>query len=312
MSKTLLLIDGNALIYRAYHALPPFKTTDGTPTGAIYGFFSILQKAILDFRPTHLIVCFDTPKPTFRKEMFAEYRAQRPKAPDDLIVQIPHIHSLLKAAGITYLEKEGYEADDLLGTISRHLHAKDMRVLVFTGDRDMLQLIDDHTFVVMPQKGITTVAVYGKQEVVDKYGVTPEQIPDYKALAGDAGDNYFGAKGIGPKTATKLLNQFGHLENLMANLQDVQDERIRKILADHKDDILMSKRLAHLVNDVDVEFEMKNAEFTHFDEGLKTELDKLQLWNLKSRLFKNTAKPVIKKVEKEEEVKNSDQMDLFS
>src|SRR3989338_7996711 len=157
--QTLLLIDGNAIMHRAYHALPPFKTKDGTPTNVIYGFFSMLHKGIIDFKPTHIVVCFDTPKPTFRNKMFKEYQAQRPQIGDDFIVQIPLLHEALKKAGVVFLAKDGYEADDLIGTLAT-ISKKNMQVYILTGDKDIMQLVNSHVKVVSPQTGMSSIKLY--------------------------------------------------------------------------------------------------------------------------------------------------------
>jgi len=192
--NTLLLIDGNALMHRAYHALPPFKTKDGTPTNAVYGFISILNKAILDFNPQNVIVSFDTPVPTFRKKMFKEYQSHRPKMEDELSQQFPIVKEVLDAGHITHLEKEGYEADDVIGTISKKFHSNGDRVLILSGDKDILQLANEKVFVVTPQLGFGKQVIYSTEEVKKRFGIEPKQIPDFKALMGDQSDNYKGAK----------------------------------------------------------------------------------------------------------------------
>src|SRR3989338_3308195 len=182
--QTLLLIDGNAIMHRAYHALPPFKTKDGTPTNVIYGFFSMLHKGIIDFKPTHIVVCFDTPKPTFRNKMFKEYQAQRPKISDDFIVQIPLVKEALDKAEITHLEKDGYEADDLIGTVVKKCETAidaGIRVLILSGDRDIQQLVDKNVFVITPKLGLSDIKMYDSAEVEKKYGLEPTKIPDLKA-----------------------------------------------------------------------------------------------------------------------------------
>src|SRR3989338_5050149 len=179
--QTLLLIDGNAIMHRAYHALPPFKTKDGTPTNVIYGFFSMLHKSIIDFKPTHIVVCFDTPKPTFRNRIFKEYQAQRPKIADDFIVQIPLLKEALDKAGVIHLEKDGYEADDLIGTISNKFKTNQIRVLILSGDRDIQQLVDKNVFVITPKLGLSDIKIYDSAEVKKKYGLEPTKIPDLKA-----------------------------------------------------------------------------------------------------------------------------------
>src|SRR3989344_4258976 len=151
---TLLLIDGNAIMHRAFHALPPFKTKDGIPTNVIYGFFSMLHKSIADFHPNFIVVCFDTPKPTFRNKLFKDYQAQRPKISDDFITQIPLVKQALDKSEITHLEKDGFEADDIIGTIANKFKTNGIRVLILSGDRDIQQLVDQNVFVVTPKMGL--------------------------------------------------------------------------------------------------------------------------------------------------------------
>jgi len=309
---TLLLIDGNALMHRAYHALPPFKSKQGLPTNAVYGFFSMLHKAILDFQPTHIAVCFDTPEPTFRKKLFKGYQAQRPKIEDDLKVQMPTIREALDKGGIIHLEKPGYEADDLIGTITNQLKKSDCKVLIFTGDKDIFQLISDKVFVIAPLVGLANVKLYDHQEVKKRLSVAPDQIPDYKALMGDSSDNYPGARGIGPKTAVQLLNQFNNIENLFANLDKLENQRVKKILQENKENIFLSKKLAQIHPGVKLDFNFDQTKFDQFKEDLKDYLLCLDIKTLTQRLFSNLDKNKSNKSNKENNLKiNNKQMGLF-
>src|SRR3989344_8772184 len=180
--NTLLLIDGNAIMHRAFHALPPFKTKNGLPTNIIYGFFSMLHKAVSDFKPTHIVVSFDTPLPTFRNKLFKAYQAQRPKISDDFITQIPYLKEALSKAGIIHLEKDGFEADDIIGTIADKFKTNGIKVLILSGDRDIQQLVDSNVFVITPKLGLSELKMYDNSEVKKKFGLNPNQIPDLKAL----------------------------------------------------------------------------------------------------------------------------------
>ncbi|OGK17291.1 hypothetical protein A2774_03745 [Candidatus Roizmanbacteria bacterium RIFCSPHIGHO2_01_FULL_39_12c] len=304
--KTLLLIDGNAIMHRAFHALPPFKTKDGTPTNIIYGFFSMLHKAVTDFKPSHIVVCFDTPKPTFRNRLFKKYQAQRPPLVDDFKSQIPLLKEALKKSGINYLEKDGYEADDIIGTLTKTAENK-MKVLILTGDKDILQLVNKYNFVLAPQVGLSNIKLYDETEVKNKMSVSPAEIPDLKALTGDPSDNYPGAKGIGPKTAVKLIAEYNSVENLLKNLDKVDNEKVKTILAIEKENILLSKKLAQIVRDVPIEFNLKSAVFNWFKPALKGYFDKLEIKSLKIRIFAQ------KKPDKEKGVKKESrsQMELF-
>lgn len=299
--NTLLLIDGNAVMHRAFHAIPPFKTKQGIPTNVLYGFFSMLHKAVVDFSPSHVVVCFDTPKPTFRNKLFKKYQAQRPKIDDDFIVQIPSVKEALDQAGVIHLEKDGYEADDLLGTIAEHYNKNDIKVLVLSGDKDILQLVKGNIYVISPQGGISNMTIYDRSEVQKKLGVTPEEIPDYKALAGDPADNYPGAKGIGPKTAANLIKQFGSVENIYNNLDKIESPKIKQILRENKDSVLLGKKLAKIITDVKIEFAIDKTKYGGFNDNLKDYLLKFEMKGLVSRLFAQK-KQVKKTAEKKQEI----------
>ncbi len=307
--NTLLLIDGNALMHRAYHALPPFKTKSGIPTNAVYGFLSILNKALQDFKPYHIIVSFDTPVPTFRKKMFKEYQSHRPKMEDELSQQFPTVKEALDAGHIIHIEKEGYEADDVIGTISRTFHTNGNRVLILSGDKDILQLVNEKVFVVTPQLGFSKQVVYSKEEVEKRFGIKPQQIPDFKALMGDQSDNYKGAKGIGPKTAAKLLQEYGSVENIFKNLKII-DGKIQKTLEDHKESVLMSHKLATILTDVDIKIDINKSEFHGFDEHLKEFLKKYEMYSLLNRIF-NEKSPVQKVEETKVKKPDENQIELF-
>ncbi len=307
--NTYLLIDGNAVMHRSYHALPPFKTKSGIPTNVIYGFFSILYKAINDFKPDNLIVCFDVKGPTFRKEMFKEYKATRKKPDDDLLLQIPFVKEGLKVANITHVEKQGYEADDLLGTICEKLKKENCKILVLSGDKDILQLAHGNAFVITPQIGFSKMVIYNEEEVKKRYGVTPHQMIDYKALAGDPSDNYSGAKGIGPKTATQLIQQFHNIETVLKKIGEIKSAKIREIIKNNKDNILMGKRLATIDKNVKFDLDFEKTKFFLFPEKFKKFLFKYEMYSLANRFFKKNNVNVLEV--KKEKKHNKDQIDLF-
>lgn len=304
---TLLLIDGNAIMHRAYHALPPFKTKNGIPTNVVYGFFSMLHKGIIDFKPTHIVVCFDTPKPTFRNKIFKEYQAQRPKIADDFIVQIPLLKEALDKAGIVHLEKDGFEADDLIGTIAHKFKSNGIKVLILSGDRDIQQLIDKNVYVITPKLGLSDLKIYDIAEVQKKMGLNPEKIPDLKALMGDSSDNYSGAKGIGPKTAARLLQQYGSIDHIYSHLDQIE-EKIRKILQNYKQNVILSHKLATIDTQVKINFEIEKTKFEKFNPDLKSFLEKLEISSLTKRIFP-VKKPDLKQ-SKKSAAKN--QLDLFN
>ncbi len=257
MSK-LLLIDGNAIIHRAYHAMPALTTKDNKPAGAVYGFINMLLRVIQDLEPTHIAVCFDRPEPTFRKEIFKEYQSHRPEMDEDLGVQFATVKSVLEAMNIPVFDKAGYEADDLIGTLAKKGKNKVFdQVIIVTGDKDILQLVDDKVKVYLPIRGLSNAKLFGKKEVKEKLGVEPEQIVDLKALMGDPSDNYPGVFGIGPKTAIKLLQKYKSFPDIYKNLNSIEDN-IAKKLQDGKENGEISYKLARINTEVDFEYDLDN------------------------------------------------------
>lgn len=226
--RTLLLIDANSLIHRSYHALPPLTTQEGKPVGAIYGLASILLKIFREERPEYAVAAFDRPEPTFRKKEYEAYKAQRPKAPEDLIAQIIEAHELFEKFGIQTVEEPGFEADDCIATLAQRFSSKPgLRVVILTGDLDTLQLVEDENVVVRSlRRGVSDTFLYDVEAVKARYGLAPDQLVDYKIMVGDASDNIKGIPGVGPKTASELLQQFGTIEAIYENLARIrQSER---------------------------------------------------------------------------------------
>lgn len=254
MSK-VLVIDGNAIVHRAFYAMPSFTTKDGFSTNAIYGFFSMLIKSLDNYKPEYLIIAFDTPEPTFRDKIYKEYRTQRPEPKQELKQQFEPIKSGLKHANIGYIEFPGYEADDIIGSLTAKL-SKDNKIIVVTGDKDILQLVNENTVVVLPKIGLSKTEEFNPDKVRSLLGVKPEMVADYKAIAGDQSDNYKGASGIGPKTAVELLSQFKTVENLLSNTDQIKNERIRKIIEQNKDNILLGKQLSVIKKDLKLDFSL--------------------------------------------------------
>jgi DNA polymerase-1 len=314
--KTLLLIDAHAIIHRAYHALPiEMASKNGTPTNAVYGFFLIIQKVLSEFRPSHVAICFDTPVKTFRKELFKEYQSKRPPMENTLKTQIPIIKDLLVKGGIQCLEKPGFEADDVIGTITEK-HKKDFdRVLILTGDKDLLQLTDDKVFVISPKMGVSNFMLYTPEEVEKKFGLPALLIPDYKALAGDSSDNYNTAKGIGPKTAVKLLTEYKTIEGLLEHVDSVENERWRLVLQEYKETIILFKQIATIVRDVDIDAKETDLVYSGFKNDMEEGLRELNLYSLVEKIYsKPKDKPEeIKKTPKVKEKAKIDtgQIDLF-
>jgi DNA polymerase-1 len=263
MPDILLALDGNSLMHRAYWALPQMHSADGTPTNAVYGFFTMLFRIVDEYRPTHIAVAFDMKEKTFRHSQYAEYKAGRRKTPDDLNEQFAVIKDALDILGIKYLECEGYEADDIIGTLASQT---DTQTYIFTGDRDELQLISDSTSVVLTKKGVTETKLMTPQSLLDELGLAPAQITDLKGLMGDASDNIPGVAGVGEKTALKLLAEYHTVENLYANIDALPQNKLREKLENGKDSAFMSKQLATIVLDVPVKETMNGLAFHGFDK----------------------------------------------
>jgi DNA polymerase I len=252
-AKRWVLIDGHSLAYRAFFALPPdLATSSGQQTNAVYGFISMLIKVMEDLRPQAVIVAFDKGRPHFRTEKFAEYKAHRKPMPDELREQIDIIHAVLDALDIPSLEKEGFEADDVLATLTDIL-PQDAEVFIVTSDRDALQLVNERVKVITNRKGITDIVVYDAQGVKEKYGVQPGQIVDYLALKGDASDNIPGVPGIGEKTAAALIAAYGSLDAIYDHIEEIKQGRARKALEENRDSADMSRELATMRRDVPLE-----------------------------------------------------------
>jgi DNA polymerase-1 len=250
--KTLLLIDAHSVIHRSFHALPPFTTPGGEPSGALYGLASILLKLFRENKPDYSAALFDRPEPTFRDKKYAAYKAQRPPTADELASQLRIAHGLFQAFGVATFEKVGYEADDLIATfVEQFKNSPDLRLVILTGDRDTLQLVeDDHVVVQTFNKGVSDTTIYDEKAVIAKYGLKPEQVVDYKTLVGDASDNIKGVPGIGPKTATEVLQKYGSVENIYAHLAD--DPKLEKKFGAFKKEADLSRELVTLEKHVPV------------------------------------------------------------
>ena len=289
--KKLILIDGNAILHRAYHALPPLTNKDGIIVNAVYGFFSMFLKILEDQRPDFIVVCFDKKAPTFRKELFVGYQAKRPKMSDDLVPQIKFVHEILKKAKIEIFEVDGYEADDLIGTISvQAVTGKfngEIEVFIVSGDRDLLQLVNSHVKMIAPITGLTNMIIYDEALVFQKYGIRPLQMVDYKALVGDPSDNYPGVSGIGPKTASILINEYKSLENVYKNLEKIKSKNpnLALKLAQDAEAAGLAQKLAGVVLDAPITLNMEKADIKYFhEEGLVKEFEKFDFKSLLRRL----------------------------
>ena len=258
MSKTLILIDGHALAYRQFFALERtgMKNSDNQPTWAVYGFFKAIFDLLSKIHPDYIAVAFDVGRRTFRTEKFEEYKANREAMPDTLRSQIGVICEGLKAFDIPMITKEGFEADDIIGTISKMASEAGNTTLILTGDQDSFQLIDKEgsVKVLIPTKG--ELLEYDWNRVYDKLGVYPSQITDYKGLRGDTSDNIPGIKGIGEKTAQKLLNRYSNLEEILADCENIPEKAVKNKICEGKEIAVLSKDLATIIRDVDIDFDI--------------------------------------------------------
>ena len=258
--KKLLLIDANSLIHRCFHALPPLTTPQGAPINAIYGLSSILLKILRDHNPDYVAAAFDRPEPTFRDEMYKEYKAHRPPTDNLLIPQLKGAHQTFEKFGIPVVEKAGYEADDIVATLSE-IYKKDLdiKVIIFSGDKDNLQLIDgDKVVVELLRTGVSKTITYNEALFLQDYGFSPKQFVDYKALVGDPSDNIPGVKGIGPKGATDLIREYGSIEKIYEEVGLIPKKVLQKKLEDSREMAFLSKKLAAMKRDVPLQISLDN------------------------------------------------------
>ncbi|MEK7635800.1 MAG: 5'-3' exonuclease H3TH domain-containing protein [Patescibacteria group bacterium] len=275
--EILLLIDAHALIHRCFHALPPFKNKEGKPTGALYGLSSILIKILHPDKkngadgingqiPEYIVAFFDRPEPTFRKQIYDGYKAQRPKAPDELVSQIIASHQLFEAFNIKTFEIPGFEGDDLIGTaVEKFKNYPELKIIILTGDLDALQLIENERIMVETiKKGISETIIYNEEEVKNRFGILPSQIADYKGLVGDVSDNIKGVPGIGPKTAAVILQKYKTIENFF---QKGREEKNYEKIIEFKDQSTTSKYLAEIRKDAPLDINIQDLKY----EGLPKE-----------------------------------------
>lgn len=285
--KQLILIDGHALFHRAFHAMPPLTTSKGELVNAVYGFTSMLLRVITDVGPEYIAVTFDTSTPTFRHQQFTAYKATRPPAPDGLHEQLPRVKEIITALNIPMFELPGYEADDLIGTLAfqaTNNGVKDLEVYIVTGDRDAIQLVTERVKVYTPGKNLSDIILYDIAKVKEKYGFSPKQLIDYKALAGDSSDNIPGVRGIGEVSATKLVQEFGSVENIYQHLGEVPD-RQRKLLSEDSEAAVMSKKLATIDTQVPIKLELDKCVVRDYDKEKVIQLfQELEFRSLISKL----------------------------
>ncbi len=261
----LVLLDGHSLAYRAFHALPPdLRTSKGEMTNATYGFTSMLITVLRDFAPDYMAVSFDVGR-TFRHDLFEEYKAQRPETPENFHKQVERIKEIVEAFHIPIFVMEGYEADDVIGTLARRAEEQGLDVLIVTGDTDAFQLISPHVRVLTSGRRFSDTVIYDEERVRQRYGVSPRQLVDFKALVGDKSDNIPGVPGIGPKTAAKLLQQYETLEGIYEHLDEVKPERVRKALAEHKETVFAARNLVRIRTDLPLELDLERCKRQPYD-----------------------------------------------
>jgi DNA polymerase-1 len=301
--KRLVVIDGNHLIHRAFYAIQaPLKTSSGEQTNAIYGFAGMLLNIIEQEKPDYMALTFDEHAKTFRHEAHEEYKATRVKAPDELYAQIPRIREMIKCFNIPIYTKEGYEADDMMGTLAVKASRAGLSTYLVTGDMDMLQLVDGDVHVVFPHKGYREPIVYDGEAVYKKYGIHPDQVVDYKAMVGDVSDNIKGVDGIGPKGASDLLGKFKTLDGIYEHLEEIGESQRGKLVRD-QDKAYFARSLARIVTDVPCDFKKEDTDFDKLDfQGLLKFFEEMEMKSLQSRL---------KKLIPEDKLQPKEQMSLF-
>jgi DNA polymerase-1 len=284
--KRLLLIDGHSMAYRAFYALPVenFKTSAGQPTNAIYGFASMLINLIKEEKPTHIAVAFDVSRKTFRTERFPEYKANRASTPDEFRSQMSHINEMIESFGIKHFEVEGFEADDIIATLAKAAELKGFETLICTGDRDSFQLVNNKTTVLYPKKGVTEMSRMTPAAVVEKYGLTPEQYPDFAALRGDPSDNLPSVPGVGEKTATKWIVDYGSLEKLLENSKEITG-KVGESLRANIEVVKLNRELTHLLDDIKLPSDVEDLTWSGFDaSAMGLFFEKLEIRALKERI----------------------------
>jgi len=257
--QKMVIIDGNSLINRAYYALPPLSTREGMPTNAVYGFMTMFLRIMEEQFPDYINIAFDMKAPTFRHKEYDEYKAQRKGMPDELAVQMPVVKEVLDCLGIDRAEIEGYEADDIIGTLSRYCEEKNIEVFIVTGDRDALQLVSDKVKVIYTKKGVSDFELYDTNKIKEKYGLIPDRLIDLKGLMGDKSDNIPGVPGIGEKTALKLLKEYGSLEGVLDNIESMKSGKLKDKLREHVQQAVLSKRLATIHRHIPLEINLEKC-----------------------------------------------------
>ena len=278
MSQRFVILDGSSLMYRAFYALPPLTDSQGRPTNAIFGFSNMLTKLLTELQPDKLVIAFDKGKTTFRTERYADYKGTRDKTPEELLAQIPLLHEFAAAFGISFIEKERYEADDIIGTLATKAAGAGHEVMVVTGDRDALQLVRPNLKVLLTKKGISELKEYDEAAFTEEYGFAPIKLIDLKGLMGDTSDNIPGVPGVGPKTASKLLLEYGSLEEVLNHIEDISGKKLKERLTENKEQAILSKELATIECQVpDMELDWPSYSITPDHQRMQAFCDSYEL-----------------------------------
>ena len=278
MSQRFVILDGSSLMYRAFYALPPLTDSQGRPTNAIFGFSNMLTKLLTELQPDKLVIAFDKGRTTFRTERYADYKGTRDKTPEELLAQIPLLHEFAAAFGISFIEKERYEADDIIGTLATKAAGAGHEVMVVTGDRDALQLVRPNLKVLLTKKGISELKEYDEAAFAEEYGFEPIKLIDLKGLMGDTSDNIPGVPGVGPKTASKLLLEYGSLEEVFNHIEDISGKKLKERLTENKEQAILSKELATIECQVpDMEMDWASYSITPDHQRMQAFCDSYEL-----------------------------------
>lgn len=310
MKEIFLILDSNSILYRAFYALPKLTTKKGEPTGAIYGFLLVFFKAIRELKPDYTCACFDHPAPTFRHKKFKDYKITRAPTPKELPSQISKTKEILKNFQIPIFEKEGFEADDLIGTIVQQAKKEKpfLEIIILSGDNDVFQLANKNVKICFLKKGVKNWLFFDEKDIEQKYGLKPNQLSDFKALVGDPSDNIPGVSGIGKKTAIELIKEFGNIENLYSNLEKIKkiNLKTREILINQKEKAFLSKQLAEINTSIPLNFKLNNCQLKEYPKEKIIEIFKeLEFKSLINKL------PNFKKDEKNVKIEKNTQKTLF-
>ena len=284
--ERLLILDSNSLMNRAFYAIPPLTTTEGVHTNAVYGFTNMLFKMKEEIKPDYIVAAFDRKAPTFRHKEYEEYKAGRKKMPPELGEQFPIIKEVLNLLAVNIYEIDGFEADDIIGTLAKFAEKNNIEVFIVTGDRDALQLATNNIKVVITKKGVTETAVYDEKSFIDEFGVTPTQYIDVKGLMGDKSDNIPGVPGVGEKTAFKLIASYGSMEGVLSNIDEISGKKLKENLETYSEQAIFSKKLATIMTEVPIEFDLDDikSQDSYNREELKKMFFKLQMKSLLAKL----------------------------